>query len=884
MRAVTAVAASAALPRAVRTWRERRASASALLTEPSGIHTYEEGADAAAVPLGDGVVAEAGKPVFSSADAVHDQMGWASTASNTGGRLIYANPATSASSGSVYVTPHSVSPSSAATLVALMSAASPPTTLARVRLRSDGRFDVLDAAGTRLAMSRPVVKPGERFRLDWQQQLVGDVVQLTVWAYLSPNVEGWRPDVALTADTTSSSPPFISLGEDRNRKVTIGFDTYREYSQAGRPAPHAPPVGVAAIHDYDEGPEGATVSAGDDGVRGVRGSPLYSSAAAMHGPLGVDASGGGTLVYDNPYPPGSTGSIYVRPVLRGGSSSRIISIQNGATTLAQIKLTSHGMLSIADAADAVLDQTSSRTHSNVWTRIDWQAVWDGTDLSVSARYFRTGAESAIDYTEIAATLPVSEVPDTLEIGSQSPGWHLQLDTLRTVGSVSDWPSPFDPTPVVRPAGMALWAGDATQKTVKISAYTNDTTSVGLNVATRADMSDAVLWPSAPPDDAGWNTWAVTGLRPGSQYYYRLSDTPVGGAPQPIGDVAKFKTLQAVGVPCTIRIAVGSCEQTTPAKTAAFDDIAAWGPDRTVHLGDLGYPNDLSEDPLTHTNNWARNSTDPGIHKIQSIACMDYLVSDHDGNGTGSSNRPNYHDVVTAANITAWRQVVPARMADKRVQPRGRWRSDVEGNVRFVKLDTRALDKTDTTAVATDPRSPDSTMLGPFQLTWLNSEIDAAALARQLVVIFSDCAWNGTSPGPPIPASYADKWPSYIYERDLISDYAAARGAQLFIVFGDSHGLQQDDGTHEKNGFASICCGPLDQDLHMHYQDSYQWSYPADITEGGGPYRHAQQYQRLTISQQPGSSTVTVTAEARDCTRAVPGTPLTVRTLTKTYTL
>ncbi len=73
------------------------------------------------------------------------------------------------------------------------------------------------------------------------------------------------------------------------------------------------------------------------------------------------------------------------------------------------------------------------------------------------------------------------------------------------------------------------------------------------------------------------------------------------------------------------------------------------------------------------------------------------------------------------------------------------------------------------------------------------------------------------PGPPTPLSFADKWPSYIFERDLISDYAAWVGAKLFIVYGDSHGLQrkhgleQDDGTSEKNGFAGADDG---QDLRL----------------------------------------------------------------------
>ncbi len=247
-----------------------------------------------------------------------------------------------------------------------------------------------------------------------------------------------------------------------------------------------------------------------------------------------------------------------------------------------------------------------------------------------------------------------------------------------------------------------WAGDATQTTVEISAYTVGATSVGLAVSPTPDMAQPTWWPSNPPNAAGWNKWSVTGLTPGVRYF------------------------------------------------------------------------------------------------------------------------------------RAWGEVVPARMTTAKAQSRGRYRSEVEGNVRYVKLDTRSPDKTDTVTRPTDPRSSKSTMLGATQLKWLQFEISQAAAQYQLVVLYSDCAWNGTSPGPPIPVSYSDKWPSYLYERDLISDYAARAGAKMLILFGDSHGMQFDDGTHEKNGFASLGVGPLDSPLHMHCQDSYQGNYPQGIDEGGGP--------------------------------------------------
>ncbi|MGI8701857.1 MAG: alkaline phosphatase D family protein [Nocardioidaceae bacterium] len=856
------------------------------LSDPSAVHTYDERVDAAPVLVGDGVVASLGLPAYSRGDAAHGAMGWLSAAETGGGRLVYANPAPASSSGSVYLTPRALAPSATATVVALLNDVDATSLAAKVRLTADGRVELLDSTDLRMALSKPVWSLAEKMRLDWQQDWADGVLVLQVRVFARGGAEGWRPDAVLEATFPFGSPSYVALGQDANVQASIGFDTYREYAFAAVPAPFAPVVGAVAMHSYDEGVEGAALRAGANMVTGVSGRPKYAAAAAKHGAFGVvlPATGAGVLRYDNPYAPRHTGSVYVRTILRGAGNSRIVTLQSGSTVLAQVKLTSRGALCIADAQGVLLSQSASRGQLKSWARIDWQCAWDGTALALTARYFSTDAESVDNYTEISATLPAVTTPDTVAVGSGAMGWKLYVDSVRTYGDISAWPTPVNPVGVVRAPGMAAWAGDATQSSVELAAYTNDTTCVGLVTSANPDMSDPTSWPAAPPNAVGWNKWSLTGLAAGTRYYHQLSDTPPESPSTLIGDVSTFTTLQPTGVGCTTRIAVGSCGQTAPMNGAAFDDIVAWAPDRTVHLGDFGYPNDLSRDPSTHMNNWSLNCTDAGIRRIQAIGCMDYVISDHDVNGTGNSNLPTYNDPVTMANLIAWQQVVPARMEDTQSPPHGRWRSDVEGSVRYVKVDTRSIDKTDTTGTPTDPGSPSSTMLGATQLAWLKGQIDAAVGARQLVVIFSDCAWNGTSPGPPIPVSYSDKWPSYTYERDLVSDYAASAGAQLFIVFGDSHGLQQDDGTHEKNGFASICCGPFDQELHMHYQDSYQWSYPDGILDEGAPYRVAQQYQRLTISQEVGSSTITLTAEARDCSPAVVGTPLTVATLTKTFTL
>lgn len=850
------------------------------------MHTYEEGADGGPFLAGDGVESVIGSPTYSAGSALHGALGWVAPMP-TGGGLIYANPSTTGSSGSVYLRPGDVAPGQAVPVVSLLADLTGASTITQVRLLSEG-LDVIDSDGTVLAQMAASSVRGTTIRLDWQQVWDGSNLEMLVWLYPSLLGEGWRPGGAMAAQVAATEPLGVQIGGGEPTTADICYDTYREYATAGMPTPYQPQAGAEAAHDFEDGVLGHAPVAGTDSVIAVNGGVRYSAKAAMHGSLGLAleplTNQPATVTYDNGFPPSHTGSVYVRAMARHGAYSQLLSLGCGNAVFAQLKLSKRGALALTDGAGTVLDQTEATARVKRWTRVDWQSTWDGEQLIVTARYFCRDAESPDNYTEIQGAVPVVSIPDTIALGSSSPGWTLHLDTFRVRGDVWEWPVPVNPTPMQRVSGTGIWSGDATQSTVEIAGYTNGVASVGLAVSANPDLSDATLRTGEPPNAGGWNRWSLSGLTAGTRSYYQLRDTTDEADPEPIGDVGSFRTLQAEGMPCTTRIAVGSCAQTAPTNTAAFDDIVAWAPDRTVHLGDFGYPFDLSRNPVRHMNNWSRNSVDPGIHGVQTAGCMDYIISDHDGNGTGSSNLPTYNDPVVKASLAAWQQVVPARMEDTQAPPHGRWRAEVEGNVRFVKLDTRSIDRTDVTRAAVDPASPGSTMLGAAQLAWLKDQIAAAAAAHQLVILFTDSAWNGTTPGPPIPASFSDKWPSYQYERDLISDYAAAHGVQLFIVFGDSHGLQQDDGSNEKNGFAAICCGPFDQNLHMHYQDSYQWSYPDGIADYGGPYRPAQQYQRLTITQEDGSSSVTVMAEARDCSPVVDGTPRTVRTMVKTYDL
>lgn len=438
-----------------------------------------------------------------------------------------------------------------------------------------------------------------------------------------------------------------------------------------------------------------------------------------------------------------------------------------------------------------------------------------------------------------------------------------------------------PSSLGAPQAVVMWSGDATQTTVELTALTQGGTLVGPAIATNGAMDGAVLLPAAPPDQHSWNKWHASGLPAGTEYFWRLADTSTYGRPQFFGPVARFKTLQPIGKPCTIKRAFGTCTRNDTTShhvdPAAFMDIIEWGPDRVGHHGDLGYPGGLTRHPGTHVKALGKSlqvrgmaGTDHSAGILQ-LFCMDYIHSDHDTNS--GNNRPNHNDPVTAASIAAWQQMVPFRQADREYPTHGLWRSEVEGRVRFIKLDYRSIDRSN--SIGQHPASPTSTMLGATQRAWLMAELKAAAVAGQLVVLLTDSSWNGQCPNP-VPLTLSDKMPAYQHERDLISDTAAELGLDMIIVHGDTHLMLQDE-THEKNGFVVIGCSPFDQLAQGHFQDSYDWVYPPGQPETGGTLK-VQQYQRLVWTDD--GTAITFTATARDCSTGEAGRSL--RTLTRTY--
>jgi hypothetical protein len=247
------------LPRWLRALRHHEQPSRDAVPEPLALHAYDAGVDQAAVSTDEGATV-VGRPTYSAPDAVHGVLGWLAPEGDGPHGLIYPIPDAAASSGSVYVTPHTLR-APAAIVIGLLNDDTTGSAVVGVRLRDDHLLDIVDGE-VPLAVSHVEWAPEHTMRLDWKTEssratttttttaatattaATGTVATtLTVWVYLDTNLEGWHADETVTAarpcESSQSCPPpsYVFVGSSAG-DASIGFDSYRAYAGAVRPPPY----------------------------------------------------------------------------------------------------------------------------------------------------------------------------------------------------------------------------------------------------------------------------------------------------------------------------------------------------------------------------------------------------------------------------------------------------------------------------------------------------------------------------------------------------------------------------------------------------------------------------------------------------------------------
>lgn len=339
----------------------------------------------------------------------------------------------------------------------------------------------------------------------------------------------------------------------------------------------------------------------------------------------------------------------------------------------------------------------------------------------------------------------------------------------------------------------IWSGAATSTSARVVARLPAAVSRELLVSRERSLEPAVRVAPLEVSPRRVATWDVTGLAPGSRYYYAVS-----GGSEPTALRGTFRTFGEG--PTSFSFAVSACAR-TGSSHPVFDAIRERDPAFFLHLGDLHYENIRRPRPEAYRRAFERVLASPAQSALYRAVPLVYVWDDHDFGGDGADRtnpgraaaRGVYQEVVPHYPLVAGKGDVPI------------YQAFTVGRVRFLITDSRS-EKTSPAV-----RGSRRTVLGRSQREWLERELRSArAEGHAMVVIATSLPWIGPA------RAWSEDWGGYAAERrELAEVIAEPEVPPVLMVSGDAHMLALDDGSHNRYagdgpGFAVLQAGALDQ--------------------------------------------------------------------------
>lgn len=341
-----------------------------------------------------------------------------------------------------------------------------------------------------------------------------------------------------------------------------------------------------------------------------------------------------------------------------------------------------------------------------------------------------------------------------------------------------------------------------------------------------------------PAATGIVTVDVTGLQPGTAYWYRFT---AQGRASPVG---RTRTLPADSAE-HLRVGATCCARFGQSPFAVYGELAHTDVDVVVHLGDYVYEDtkfDIEDrrpvpdhDCVTlddYRQRHAQARRDPDLQALHARHPMVVIWDDHDladnaWRGGAKSHDPDeqgpWADRKHAA-LTAHQEYLPKRLAD-RDDPAAAWRTlDAGRFVRIAATETRAhRDEPAGHEGTLAADAPERTMLGPAQEAWVGP-VAADPAPHWLVLLSGTVLSPLTIPVPDaldglLPEKYAvvdgeatntDQWDGYEASRDRLSAALARRGGRTITLSGDIHSSWAIEGPLGPDGRAvgvELVCPP-----------------------------------------------------------------------------
>ncbi len=394
-------------------------------------------------------------------------------------------------------------------------------------------------------------------------------------------------------------------------------------------------------------------------------------------------------------------------------------------------------------------------------------------------------------------------------------------------------------PAVPPFTLGVASFDPTPEAVLIWCAVEGGGTCRWEVAADEDFFDVVArGKEEAASDTGIVAVDVTGLQPGTAYWYRFT---AQGKASPVG---RTRTLPADSAE-HLRIGATCCARFGQSPFAVYGELAHTDVDVIVHLGDYVYEDtkyDIEDrrpvpdhDCVTledYRRRHAQARCDPDLQALHARHPMVVIWDDHDLADNAWRGGAKTHDPEEQgpwverqrAALTAHQEYLPKRLADP-ADPAQAWRAlDADAFVRIVATETRAHRDEPAGHEGTVPAdAPERTMLGPAQEAWIGP-VAADPQPRWLVLLSGTVLSPLTIRVPDaldglLPEKYAvvdgeaantDQWDGYQAGRDRLAAALAARGGRTITLSGDIHSSWAIEGPLGPDGRAvgvELVCPP-----------------------------------------------------------------------------
>ncbi len=321
-------------------------------------------------------------------------------------------------------------------------------------------------------------------------------------------------------------------------------------------------------------------------------------------------------------------------------------------------------------------------------------------------------------------------------------------------------------------------GAVSTETAKIWCRVSGEFPVQIEYSVRSDMESAVTSPPLGATRSSDFTAQIqlAGLKPGTEYYYRvLVDGKVDRYHR---DREPFRFQTAPSEPSRLRVMFGSCARWSfDREQPIWNVIADSRPDLFLWLGDNIYGDAL--EPTILAEEFRRQREVPRYQALMSSIPQLALWDDHD---FGLNNTGKEHPRKAEA-LQVWKNYWPNPSHGLEDVPGIFFAHEIPG-VEFFFIDGR---------YHRDPNEgPDGekkSMLGPGQRKWLIRAIKQSRAPFK--VIASGGGWNNGR-GPT-----GDAWSAFLTERNLIfKEIADVPG--VLLISGDTHFAELNRIPREKN--------------------------------------------------------------------------------------